>query len=73
MLFDLLEDPAEERNMLNDDACGDTYLRLDRALTEEVMRSTMASHHDKIVYDTDLSGDVNFGLSGWQRPYPNPL
>ena len=73
MLFDLLEDPTEERNLLNDGACGDTYLRLDRALTEEIMRSTMASHHDKLVYDVDLSGDVDFGRSGWQRTYPKPL
>ena len=73
MLFDLIEDPTEERNLLNDGACGGTYLRLDRALTEEIMRSTMASHHDKLVYDVDLSGDVDFGRSGWQRTYPKPL
>jgi hypothetical protein len=33
----------------------------------------MASHHDKIVYAKDLSSDVDFGKSGWKRPYPKSL
>jgi hypothetical protein len=37
------------------------------------MRSTVASHHDKIVYKQDLSSDVDFGKSGWQRSYPKSL
>ena len=73
MLFDLREDPTEQRNLLREESCSDIYLRLDRALTEEVMRSMVASHHDKLVYHTDLSGDVEFGRSGWQRPYPSAL
>lgn len=73
MLFDLSEDPTEQRNLLKVGGCGDVYLRLDRALTGEIMRSTVASHHDKLVYHTDLSGDVDFGRSGWQRPYPSAL
>jgi hypothetical protein len=37
------------------------------------MRSVTASHHDKIVYGSDLSGDLDFGEAGWERPYPTPL
>jgi arylsulfatase len=73
MLFDLAQDPTEQRNLLKEDGHGDIYLRLDQALTTEIMRSTVASHHDKIVYKQDLSSDVDFGKSGWQRPYPKSL
>jgi hypothetical protein len=25
------------------------------------------------VYGSDLSGDLDFGEAGWERPYPTPL
>ena len=73
LLFDLYEDPAEQNNLLKRNDSGVVYQRLDSALTTEIMRSVEASHRDKVVYDSDLSGDIAFGKKGWKRPYPNSL
>ena len=71
MLFDLKRDPTETNNTIRDDR--ENLDRLDQALTPEIMRSIVAARHDQLVYDTDLSGDKDFGQSGWQRIYPQPL
>ncbi len=73
LLFDLYEDPAEQNNLLKRNDSGVVYQRLDSVLTTEIMRSVEASHRDKVVYDSDLSGDIAFGKKGWKRPYPNSL
>ena len=73
LLFDLETDPSEQVNLLKDGGHGEIYHRLETALTREIMRSVTASHHDKIVYGSDLSGDLDFGEAGWERPYPTPL
>ena len=71
MLFDLERDPTETNNIIRDDR--ENRERLDQALTREIMRSIVAARHDQLVYDTDLSGDKDFGQPGWQRTYPQPL
>ena len=73
LLFDLAEDPTEQRNLLKGEGHRQVRDRLDKALTGEIMRSVVASHHDKVVYGTDLSNDLDFGEPGWERVYPKPL
>ena len=55
-LFDLEEDPLEQRNLLSTGGAGEQYQRLDALLTQEIMRSVAASHRDKAVvagWDSD--------------------
>ena len=73
LLFDMENDPHEQRNLVADPSAGDVYARLDAALTQEIMRSVVQSFHDRRVYTVDKSGDADFGREGWQRPYPQPL
>lgn len=73
LLFDLAEDPTEQRNLLKGEGHRQVRDRLDAALTNEIMRSVVASHHDKVVSGTDLSSDLDFGEPGWKRVYPRPL
>jgi arylsulfatase A-like enzyme len=69
-LFNLREDPTEQRNRVHDPACCEIYLRLDAELARELSRSTLASHRDKQVAHTQLYDDPAFGQEGWQRTYP---
>jgi arylsulfatase len=70
LLFDMENDPLEQRNLASDAAYLDRYLELDVCLTRAIMESVMASHFDRRVYTFDLAGDLTFGKEGWQRPYP---
>jgi len=69
MLFDLLEDPQEQRNLLGD-GYAKIYRHLDAAMVDAMMVSTTASHRDKMVYVRDLSADEEFGRAGWHRDFP---
>ncbi|RIK39717.1 MAG: hypothetical protein DCC55_17255 [Chloroflexi bacterium] len=74
LLFNLADDPTEQRNLIHHPAHRKRYHQLDTLLTTEVMRSLTQSHADKRLYTTDsLSGDAEFGKEGWQRMYPAPL
>jgi arylsulfatase len=70
MLFDLAEDPQEQRNLIDDGASARSYRHLDAALVDGMMASIPDSHRDKMVYVQDLSADGDFGRAGWQRTYP---
>lgn len=71
LLFNLDDDPQEQRNLAADPAHQQTYLDLDSRLTQAVMRARVRSHVDKRVYSqVSLSGDPGFGSEGWQRRYP---
>ena len=69
-LFDLEDDPMEQRNLIGDAAGSTPYRRLDAVLVERIMRSIPSSHHDKMVYIKDLSADEDFARAGWPRIYP---
>lgn len=73
LLFDLENDPQEQRNRIGDPDAQEMRFRLDQALIQEIMRSVVQSYADRRVYTVDKSGDRDFGKEGWQRPYPQPL
>ena len=70
MLFDLSEDPREQRNLIDDAVGTSPYRQLDAAFTDSMMAAIPDSQRDKMVYVQDLSADEAFGRSGWQRTYP---
>ena len=73
LLFNLQEDPTEQHNRIDDPACFAIYRRLDAELTQEMLRSVTASHHEKIVAHKPLYNDPELGQTGWQRIYPQPM
>ena len=74
LLFNLAEDPTEQRNLMVDPAYLDRYLKMDAQLTQEIMRSLTASHKDKgLDFGNVLWSSETFGKEGWQRTYPNPI
>ena len=70
LLFNLLEDPLEQDNRVDDPACLPIYRRLDAELTGQILDSVHAGHAEKKVAHNLLCYDVDFGQKGWQRPYP---
>jgi arylsulfatase len=72
-LFDLAEDPQEQRNRINDPACRAIHRELDAALTSAVMAGVAESHAATKVGGTELSQSTEFGREGWIRPYPCPI
>ena len=74
LLFDLEEDPDEQRNLIGDPAHAQKFLELDTRLTREIMRSIAASHHDKGLDSNNvLWSSEEFGKQNVPRTYPNPL
>lgn len=73
LMFDLAEDPTEQRDLLKHDGGEADYQRLDAELTSHVMRAVQRAHLDKQVYVRDMSADPIFGRPGWQRTFPRPL
>ncbi len=73
VLFNLDEDPQEQRSRLDDPAGAAVARDLDGRLTAAVMRLTVEAHFPQRVYVRDLSQDVAFGREGWPRRYPRPL
>lgn len=70
LLFNLKEDPQEQRNLARDTRSRSIYHRMDSELTEAIMSSVNLSHFEKRVYTHTLSGSKDFGRAGWPRPYP---
>ncbi|MCD6520864.1 MAG: sulfatase-like hydrolase/transferase [Anaerolineae bacterium] len=73
VLFNLLSDPWEQDNLVNQPKYQKIYSRLDSLLTQEILRSQLLSYHDRLVYARDLSQEPSFGYEGWQRPYPRDI
>lgn len=70
-LFDLDQDPLEQRNLLRIGGSEQQRERLDALLTQEIMRSIAASHRDKAVvagWDSD-----QFALAGQSQLFPAPM
>ncbi len=75
-LFDLVEDPTEQRNLIDSAEHTAEYRRLDTVLYQEIMRSVQQSHDYNLVYsprDDALWASEEFGQPGWQRTYPHVL
>ena len=72
VLFDLADDPDEQRNRVDDPGCRAIYRELDAALTSAVMAGMASAHQALIVGDAELSQSTPFGREGWQRVYPAP-
>ena len=72
-LFNLDEDPLEQRNWIGDPARAALARDLDGQLTAAVMRIVVESHAAQRVYVQDLSQDTAFGREGWRRQYPRSL
>ena len=74
LMFDLGEDPGEQRDLLKrGEGGGQRFRGLDAAITSQIMRSLEFGHLDKQVYVSDLSSDPEFGMRGWRRRFPKPL
>ena len=73
LMFDLAEDPGEQRDLLKRGEGGDLFRELDAAITSQIMRSIEFGHLDKQVYVSDMSADPRFGARGWRRRFPKPL
>ncbi|HEV2123422.1 MAG TPA: sulfatase-like hydrolase/transferase [Chloroflexota bacterium] len=73
LLFNVEEDPQEQRNLAQDPDYADVYRRLDAQLTSWMMQAMVHSHSALRVYDRDLSQSTAFGREGWQRTYPRRL
>jgi arylsulfatase A-like enzyme len=73
VLFNLRDDPHEQRDLAGDTAYADVYRRLDAELTQELMKSLRFAMHDRLAQSGDMSQDQGFGREGWQRPFPAPV
>ena len=73
LMFDLSEDPGEQRDLLKRGEGRELFRDLDAAITSQIMRSIEVGHLDKQVYVSDLSADPRFGAQGWRRRFPKPL
>ena len=70
LLFDIREDPLEQRNLIRESEYAEIYRNLDSRLTQSIMHSIEEANHDRMVYTKDLASDDRFGREGWKRPYP---
>jgi len=71
-LFNLEEDPGEQRNLARDSGCADVFHRMDAELTAEIMRGLDEANFPERVYTFSYSSSADFGRVGWEREYPMP-
>lgn len=70
-LHDVVADPQEQRNLIHSE--GQVRDRLDAALADWVIRSTMVGHGDKAYPYMTMTPDHPGHQRGWKRKYPaNP-
>ncbi|MEM7129297.1 MAG: sulfatase-like hydrolase/transferase [Chloroflexota bacterium] len=71
LLFNVQDDPSEQRNLIRDPKYQEILVRLESELTQEIMRSVTDSHESSRVYSgNSMWSDPSFGARGWQRQYP---
>ncbi|QYY36772.1 sulfatase-like hydrolase/transferase [Ruficoccus sp. ZRK36] len=72
-LFNLAEDPQEQRNRVNDPECFKLVLECEQALCRAEIPMTQDGHRDKVVEMGDhLWRSESFGREGYVRTYPYP-
>ena len=72
MLFNMVADPQEQRNLVEDPRYGDVCRRLEAEMTTEIMDSLAFAAHDRLVSPQGLSGDDDFAREGWTWGFPAP-
>lgn len=74
LLFNVKDDPDEQRNLLHDPAHRETFQRLDSELTTEIMRSMTGAFQPSRVYGgNSMWQSAGFGARGWGRRYPQGI
>jgi arylsulfatase A-like enzyme len=70
-LFNLREDPNEQRNQIRDPAYLERYLAMEAQLTQSIMRSLRVAQTDQALdIHNAYWDDRTYGKEGWRRPYP---
>ena len=70
LMFNLLDDPQEQKNLINDESYKQIYRHLDTELTQYLMISYNSVVHDRIVDSKTLFADMRFGREGAKRTFP---
>ncbi|NQU97539.1 MAG: sulfatase-like hydrolase/transferase, partial [Chloroflexi bacterium] len=70
-LFDLEDDPHEQRNLAADPRHSETLQKLDAEMTAEIMESVLFAMRDRLPAPVGLSADRAFAMEGWTRPFPH--
>jgi hypothetical protein len=72
-LYNLIDDPHEQRNLAYQPQALSEMRRLDAILQRDLIDALMIANGDKFVEKTRYQGRGEFGQRGWQRPYPASL
>jgi arylsulfatase A-like enzyme len=72
-LYNLIDDPQEQRNLAYQPHALSDLRRLDAILQRELIGSLMIANGDKFVEKSRYQGRGEFGQRDWQRPYPASL
>jgi arylsulfatase A-like enzyme len=72
-LYNLHDDPHEQRNLAHQPQALSEMRRLDAILHRDLIDSVMMANGDKFVEKSRYQGRGEFGQRGWQRPYPASL
>ena len=70
-LFDLQADPTEQVNLVADPSHASVVSRLDKELSQEIMKSLRYVVHDRLAQAGNMSQDPGFGREGWKGPWPS--
>ncbi len=74
LLFNLADDPHEQRDRFGEPDCWEIYRQLDTALTQSIMDSIKEANYDRRVdAQNAMWSNPAFGQRGWQRTYPQPV
>ncbi len=73
VLFNLHNDPLEQRNLIRDLDYQGVRERLDREMSRVVLKYIQEAFFERRVYVSGLSQEAFFGYEGWQRPYPRHI
>jgi arylsulfatase len=73
LLFNLADDPLEQRNRAADPSAQPVFHHLDARLTQAVMAGLASSHAALRIGGAELSQSPDFGREGWHRVYPCPV
>lgn len=73
VLFNVEDDPQEQRNLVDAPLCREVYRDLDAKLTRWIMDAMVESHFSQRVYIRDLAMSTTFGREGWQTTYPRHI
>ena len=70
VMFNLIDDPQEQINLIDKEEFKDIYKELDRELIKYLMSSYNSVVHDREVDSRTLFADMKFGREGAKRTFP---